>query len=529
MGVRLGVVIGALVLAAALVAGYFLFWQDRGAREPQQATAPAASPSPAAPQPSAPAGEAPAAKPEAAGTASTQPAEPKPAGPKPAESKSAAPGPAEPTQAAQAPTTQPPAEQSAGTAGQQQGGSGTGGSAAPTAPAASATPESTAAGAEPTAPGGTASQPAPAAAPKPAASQAGEPAAGGETGTAQTGTSGAGTSGAGTSGTGEGRAGEQVARLPEQGAAGQQPAGQPAPATALPARIVPSFDVVRVDRDGSAVIAGRAEPGSTVTLMRNGEKLGSVQADASGDWVYLTDRPLPPGDHQLSLVARGRDGREIEAPRVVVVSVPKPEVQVAKPAGAPEKAQPVAPSTVGSRGPVAVALDKSGEGDVVVLQGIDAGVAVGDLVLETLRYDAEGHVTVTGKVTAGGRVFAYIDDAFVGEASGDDKGNWRLKPAAPVAMGLHRLRLDQVDKGGAVLSRLETPFARSSLLTDLPEGQRLVIVQPGNSLWRIAQRTLGQGLRYTLIFEANENQIRDPNLIYPGQIFVVPEGGGPPS
>ncbi|MEX0760163.1 MAG: LysM peptidoglycan-binding domain-containing protein, partial [Tistlia sp.] len=134
-----------------------------------------------------------------------------------------------------------------------------------------------------------------------------------------------------------------------------------------------------------------------------------------------------------------------------------------------------------------------------------------------------------GKVTPGGRVFAYIDDGFAGEAEGDAQGGWRLTAGEPVSLGLHRLRLDQVGEGGEVLARLETPFARSTLLTDLPEGERLVIVQPGNSLWRIAQRTYGEGLRYTVIFEANDSQIRDPNLIYPGQIFTVPEEPRPPS
>ena len=51
-----------------------------------------------------------------------------------------------------------------------------------------------------------------------------------------------------------------------------------------------------------------------------------------------------------------------------------------------------------------------------------------------------------------------------------------------------------------------------------------VVVQPGESLWRIARATYGKGVRYTVIYAANRDQIRDPNLIYPGQVFVIPEG-----
>lgn len=51
---------------------------------------------------------------------------------------------------------------------------------------------------------------------------------------------------------------------------------------------------------------------------------------------------------------------------------------------------------------------------------------------------------------------------------------------------------------------------------------RRVVIQPGNNLWRIAMGNYGEGFRYFEIYEANKDQIRDPNLIYPGQVFVVP-------
>lgn len=47
----------------------------------------------------------------------------------------------------------------------------------------------------------------------------------------------------------------------------------------------------------------------------------------------------------------------------------------------------------------------------------------------------------------------------------------------------------------------------------------------GDNLWQISRRTYGNGQRYTVIYDANQDQIRDPDLIYPGQIFVLPKGG----
>jgi nucleoid-associated protein YgaU len=47
-------------------------------------------------------------------------------------------------------------------------------------------------------------------------------------------------------------------------------------------------------------------------------------------------------------------------------------------------------------------------------------------------------------------------------------------------------------------------------------------VSRGDSLWRISHLTYGAGTRYAVIYKANREQIRNPNLIYAGQIFVLP-------
>ena len=49
-----------------------------------------------------------------------------------------------------------------------------------------------------------------------------------------------------------------------------------------------------------------------------------------------------------------------------------------------------------------------------------------------------------------------------------------------------------------------------------------MIIQPGNNLWRLSRQVYGKGIQYTVIYEANKDQIRDPDLIYPGQVFVMP-------
>lgn len=290
----------------------------------------------------------------------------------------------------------------------------------------------------------------------------------------------------------------------------------------------PQFDIVRVDRAGSVVAAGRANPGTVVELRRGTEVVDSVEADSRGEWLMIPPETLPEGDHELQLVAREADMERL-GDDVVIVSVPSrspatgdtasdagPVEKTAGDAVLDEAEQPEA---------LAVLLPSDPEAMPRILQGPQEGLETGDLSLETLRYDAEGWVTISGRVTPEGTVFVYIDDAFVDDVSGDEEGRWLSRPEIQLSEGLHQLRLDQVDAEGKVLARLETPFVRSDFVADAGAGERFVVVQPGNSLWRIARRSYGQGMQYTLIFQANQNQIRDPDLIYPGQIFLLPQEG----
>ena len=93
---------------------------------------------------------------------------------------------------------------------------------------------------------------------------------------------------------------------------------------------------------------------------------------------------------------------------------------------------------------------------------------------------------------------------------------------AAVAPGDHTLRLDQLAPDGRVAARVEAPFRRV-LPAELPiAGAQIVVVQPGESLWRIARRLYGDGIHYTDIYQANLSLIRDPDRIFPGQVFATP-------
>lgn len=146
----------------------------------------------------------------------------------------------------------------------------------------------------------------------------------------------------------------------------------------------------------------------------------------------------------------------------------------------------------------------------------------GDLVMSTLDYDDRGQVTVTGQATAGVVVRAYVNDTMVAEARAGPDGRWKLSPPDPIGPGKHTLRLDRLASDGKPAARLELPFDRVVVPASTTASRRLIVVR-GDNLWNIARAHYGAGYHHTVIYGANKEQIRDPDLIYPGQIFSLPK------
>ncbi|MGR3623783.1 LysM peptidoglycan-binding domain-containing protein [Pseudophaeobacter sp.] len=158
----------------------------------------------------------------------------------------------------------------------------------------------------------------------------------------------------------------------------------------------------------------------------------------------------------------------------------------------------------------------------------------GKVVLDTISYSDSGVVQLAGRAGGNMRVLVYLDNAPSGQFATAENGSWGGGLTA-VDPGVYTLRLDEVDAAGKVLSRLETPFKREAPEVLLPpqgaEGTpatpaplvRAVTVQKGDTLWAISQQRYGSGFLYVRVFEANQKAIRDPDLIYPGQVFTIPE------
>ncbi len=281
------------------------------------------------------------------------------------------------------------------------------------------------------------------------------------------------------------------------------PAAAPAPAepVAAPAveapqeRAMPAFDVVRVDAEGNATIAGRAEAGDQVALLLDGLEIAKAAADGAGAFVFLTT--LPPADvpRSLSLQATGADGaarvsdvEAIVAPFAGPVAVAAAEAEAAKPeeaateaapettaetaAAAGEASESAATAEVAAAGSTtaeaaASAVDKPLAAPAVVMagpQGIEvkqAASAAESLAIDAISYTDTGDVEIAGRAPGRGFVRLYLDNKVVTESKIAEDGTWRTALTS-VEAGIYTLRVDEVDSAGKVVSRVETPFRREA-------------------------------------------------------------------
>ena len=361
--------------------------------------------------------------------------------------------------------------------------------------------------------------------------------------------------------------------------------GAMVPEAMAAAKDVPSFDIIRVEPDGASVLAGRSRPGAEVEVLRDGQPFARTKADEAGNFA-LVPPVLPPGSHKITLRSTAPDGATASGRSSAVVVVAqdrrtKPLVAVTAPGqptavlSLPEqvaKAEAKAETKTETRSPAGsqpvkvVGVDAEPGGRLyVTAQGApkaDLRLYLNDTLVAPGQAGPDGRVAFTiGRGVRPGDYRVRVDQ--VDPATGAVKTRAETAFAVPPNLGT------------AVAGAAETP-ARQSLRRGAPAGGAVVAAAPsatvppagatatalapalaptlapsqapraemasgfadpgavfvpsistakvirGDNLWSISRRAYGKGLRYTVIFDANQGQIRDPNRIYPGQVFVLP-------
>lgn len=468
-----------------------------------------------------------------------------------------------------------------------------------------------------------------------------------------------------------------------------KPAAAPADA-AQSSSATPTFDVLRVEPDGSAVIAGKAQPGAKLEILSNGKVVAQTTINGAGDFAAVFDNPLPPGDHELVLRSTDANGKATQSEEVATVSVPdgktgellamvskpgKASRVLAMPEAAPSALQPQAAP---SQQPAATSETRANTASAPPA-GTAAPSAAAPLTssVQVTAVEFEGSkIFVAGSAPAGSTVRALVDDREIGKTTTEASGHFVVEGDIELSVGSHIITVEELNADGTAKLRVRVPFERpqtdqatvamqspsapssatttaapaenqstasdratfeklrddvakafgilSNLYKDqatpaldqaiagrsavviglkslsefrtaaatdpaftafagditakarqlltsveawpndvaaigkgiaslasrlaelhitapaapapqapagpqtfeqapLAESQNSVIIRRGDTLWQISRRVYGQGVRYTTIYLANEDQIKNPDLIEPGQIFGVPK------
>ena len=265
-------------------------------------------------------------------------------------------------------------------------------------------------------------------------------------------------------------AAEPVAEpAPEAATETAEAAPEPAPEPATPAEPpaapeAPAFDLVRVEADGAATVAGRAAPGAGVSLRIDGAEVAATTADGQGRFAALFT--LPPSDlPRLLQLVMLLDGAEVPAPEMVAIApiaAPQPE------ATAEVTAEPAPPAP--AEAPAALLVTEDGVAVMQPAEDLPPEMA-GQLMIETIAYTPEGAVQLGLLGSPGQLVRIYLDNVLLTEVI-SETARWQVT-LPEIAPGIYTLRADQIGADGKVTSRFETPFKRET-----PEALAAVLGQP---------------------------------------------------
>lgn len=337
-----------------------------------------------------------------------------------------------------------------------------------------------------------------------------------------------------------------------------------------------AVDIFRSDASGATLIAGTATPGSTIQIALDGASHSTATA-TGGEYVAMFEI-IPNGDERLiEIAAYDAAGKQLTKARSFIVAprnvqsaaldasnsaptvTPMTTDQQAETSGDPARAaalqgasaQGVAQDTTATTAtqttqPEATAapdvLVASSEG-IRVLQSGGGPDVQAQVVIDTITYDPAGDVELAGRAPANGTVRVYLNNAPIKTTKIAPDGQWKA-PLPKIDAGVYTLRVDELGADGSVASRTETPFQREDpeALANLATAQNQstgqagtkqdqpangikvtrLTVQPGNTLWGLASEAYGDGMLFVRLFEANKDTIRNPDLIYPGQVFALP-------
>jgi len=280
--------------------------------------------------------------------------------------------------------------------------------------------------------------------------------------------------------------------------------------------IIPKVDILKVSPDGSYIIAGKGKPNSTISILEKGNKIESVDADESGSWVIVSKDNLESGDNLLIINQDNIDGTSTQSKEIYITKIDKKN----------------------ETKPLVIEVENDDGGKLSIIQSPS---------IKKLESNVENNLTLSKKQINKKNVFKILSVSFSQDGSLSIQGianygsnieilvnknlssiflknkpEWIFNSSYKLGYGMHKLVANLKSQNNTILDSITLPFMRSEMPSgELPDNY--VLIKPGDMLWTISFKIYGNPLKYIEIYEENRDQITNPDLIFPGQVFSIPK------
>ena len=274
------------------------------------------------------------------------------------------------------------------------------------------------------------------------------------------------------------------------------------------------LEVIRVRPDGSLVIAGKGLPNSKVEIISGSTIIATTTSDNIGEFVAVPEKQLKSGEYLLAFRQTTKDNKVTIANEAVAINVTGglndiPIVAIIDSEG-----------KIGARVIQAPGLEKTKEKAIKENKGNKESKDKPEVSILAFTYDIKvGQLILSGTAFGG----VQINGGYSGKEISSTKilnNEWSLTIPGKLILGKQKVFAILLGKNGNVLGKNSLNI--SGKLIQNANGKTFVIVQKGDALWNIAYNRLGLGKRYMDIVKLNSDKIKNPDLIYPRQLFVIP-------
>ena len=257
-----------------------------------------------------------------------------------------------------------------------------------------------------------------------------------------------------------------------------------------------TFDIVRISKTGDIVIAGKSEPNETIELLDGEEVIAEVISDENGEWIWVSELTIKSGIKKFKLQYKNNLNKSSISDQTVIILVDNESNSVPK---------------------VARVFRSDVENiDMLNLEKLNDAIT-----LDFLSYSPPGLIIMSGRTISNTEIEILKSSEVLGKTKSNENGVWKFiinKNDANEEISIKTT----ISGETLILTYDEAEIKKRFKNTNFEFYDDRIIVQKGNSLWRIARKTLGGGIFYTEIYKNNLAKIKNPNLIYPGQVFNLP-------